>query len=874
MSRLAHLLAASTILCSVPAIVNAQETSEVQPNSNGVPVITPQEGGVYFRVPLETDTTAPNQPYVWNQRNTACSTQCGTGTKTVGYQCNDTATGTAVSNSFCTSTLGAVPALQTQACTVYSGCAYTWVRPPVSTVVTAIGSNPVGTATCGQVQATYSPYCQRSDGTVLSSADNNYCANSAGYPVGETPGSDGFGYNRTEIRTNSCLAGDFEWRVGNWSGWSSTCSDASTQTRSVTCVRKFDGSAQADSFCSAVAKPETTQTQGVYSTCAYGWRTAPSWSAWTSPSGFDPLCSADATRVRAVWCQRSDTAAPAAPGTTVADSFCSASGTKPSATETGNYAGCTFSWTTGPWSAWSIAGTNTGVAGTVTATRTRSVNCMRSDGTVAGSASCTGAAPGATESYALTTAAWSAWSSTCSDAATRVRSATCQFTSGSPATTTSVATSSCSTVGIVIGAPSETAGVYSGCSYTWVFGRSSPNDGLGWAVNPANYGETSQVATRGVWCNRSDGTTMGNNSNCETGATNGYPGWRLQLNVAWSGPSGTCTSSATSSQIAQSCQRWDGAAVDISQCTSAGLGGQTRNIGAVYSGCSYSWNAGAWSPWSVTNGGLNASRSRPVGCRRSDGADVADSFCSATGAKPATSETLAWNVGTYGAWSSTCSTSSIRTRSVTCINGSGTTQSDTVCNSAGMAKPATSEGPTTITSGCTNANTAPSGTCTADAASPTGYSRPATCTATSTNGTPISVPWTQCQGTAVGKMFTNGKAVCPTPITFSCYYWWPTTPPRSSHREHWLRWGTSGYPTTQHWKICLLNDPTQEKYDQNGLAPWGPGGVPIVQERYGSQRWFYQGQVYTGRTPVCAQNWANRTGPGWFDNIVGMETCN
>lgn len=762
MSKLACLLAASTMLCSVSSIAHAQTTApDVQPNGNGVPVINTQPGGVYFRVPLENETAPVNQPYTWNPANSSCSTQCGAGTKTVGYQCNEVATGSVVANTFCTAALGAVPATQTQSCTVFSGCSYSWITPPPSVVPTAIGSNPVGTTTCGQVQASYQPYCQRSDGTVLSSADNNYCINAPGFPASEQPGSDAFGYNRTEIRTNGCTASDFEWRVTNWSGWSSTCSDAATQTRSVTCVRRFDSSAQPDSFCSAVPKPAASQTQGVYSTCAYGWRTAPSWSNWTSPTGNNPLCSADATRVRAVWCERTNTAAPAAPATTVADSFCSGAGARPASTETGNYAGCTFDWVAGNWSAWNISAPNNGSAATVTATRTRTMTCMRSDGTVAGNASCAGTMPGTSETYTLNTGNWSAWSSSCSNAATRSRSITCQFTSGNPTSTTSAANSACSNVGIVIGGASETSGQYGGCSYNWT--------------------------------------------------------------------------------------------------------------------------AGNWGGWSVTNGGLNASRSRSVSCLRSDGSSVADSFCNA-GTRPAANESLAWSVGGWSGWSSQCSTAAIQTRSVACLDGGNAAQADSVCTSAGMPKPGTVNGPTTITSSCGAAIVNPGGTCTNDPASPTGSSRPATCQVSTDNGGSVSVSWTQCQGTTTGRMYTNGRQVCPGTVTFDCYYWWPRTPPLSSHREHWLRWchegGSCGsYPTSGQYKICLVSGYsagrplTQEEWTAFNLYGGLYSQTPIVQERFGSQRWLYMGQVYNGLKPTCTQNWNNRTGPGVTDNIIGMEKC-
>jgi hypothetical protein len=91
-----------------------------------------------------------------------------------------------------------------------------------------------------------------------------------------------------------------------------------------------------------------------------------------------------------------------------------------------------------------------------------------------------------------------------------------------------------------------------------------------------------------------------------------------------------------------------------------------------YSGCGYSWNVGGWSGWSSTCSS-SATRTRSVSCRRSDGSTVHDAFCST--ARPSANEVSAQYGGcsfsaSYGTWSS-CSSGGEQTRSVTCTRSDG-----------------------------------------------------------------------------------------------------------------------------------------------------------------------------------------------------------
>src|SRR3546814_6769693 len=85
--------------------------------------------------------------------------------------------------------------------------------------------------------------------------------------------------------------------------------------------------------------------------------------------------------------------------------------------------------------------------------------------------------------------------------------------------------------------------------------------------------------------------------------------------------------------------RSDGAAVAASECTARGIAlTPTSETSPQYGGCGYSWITGAWGGWSSTCS-ASATRTRSVSCQRSDGAIVADGNCA--GGKPATSEVSA-----------------------------------------------------------------------------------------------------------------------------------------------------------------------------------------------------------------------------------------
>ncbi len=402
-----------------------------------------------------------------------------------------------------------------------------------------------------------------------------------------TWGGAGYTYSWQIGAWPGCGGGTGTWSYSPWSPISgcgavtqtrsASCNPdalSAAQVRTVSCTRN-DGVTVADSLCPG-ARPADTQsctptsgfscgTQAALSqstqltdTCAYEWLPGP-WSASSN------TCSASATQTRTVSCRRSD-------GTTVADASCNA-GTRPAVSQTvGDFSGCTYTWQPGGWNA-CVGGAGTwsytpwlpaSGCGTVSQTRTaacnadadsatqdRSVTCLRSDGTPVADSSCMGPKPAITQTctpssgfscgpeagtsqsvlltdictYSWQIEAWSSWSSQCSESATRTREVRCLRADG-----VFVADTSCTAAR----APSsETSGVFTGCTYSWIsggFGECSGGSArwvAGQWLPATGCGATEQTRTltctvdansgsrtQSSVCRRSDGVTVVD-SNCD-----------------------------------------------------------------------------------------------------------------------------------------------------------------------------------------------------------------------------------------------------------------------------------------------------------------------------------------------------------------------
>lgn len=206
------------------------------------------------------------------------------------------------------------------------------------------------------------------------------------------------------------------WTTGAWT-WVSdaaTCSSAARQVRTVRC--EVAGTPVGDERCTD-ARPVDVQHVERNDGCSYEW-TAGQWSDAAA-------CATDSHGERRVSCMATD-------GRVVDDAKCDA-GQRPDAVREGAVlAGCSVDWSVSDWSAYS---TTCGAA----ATRTRGATCQiivpaaanvdtddsacvkrkpdLVEGPLANYAGCT---------YAWKVNNWGGWSSTCSSAATRSRTVTCQ----------------------------------------------------------------------------------------------------------------------------------------------------------------------------------------------------------------------------------------------------------------------------------------------------------------------------------------------------------------------------------------------------------------------------------------------------------------
>ena len=440
------VFAATTILAMmVPGMASAQSTPA-------------------FRVPLGSAPTSSNvaATYAWLEQIGNCSTTCGTGTRTTSYQCQNIAEydyagagyGLPEATSMCTSTIGASPSDVGSTCTVYSGCGYDWVKPPVEQKAIPLDSNPTGRIGCGYVNQKFSPVCQRSGGSggtiTMAAGDHRFCsADRPDYNEVAAGVPDALGYDRNVVQTNVCAPQDHDWMQSGFGSWSSDCSTNATRTQVVSCKRRFDGktygtAAEEDTRCSA-GRPAASETSARYGSCSYSYSYG-TWSGWSSGcdtsatrdrtatcmrsneggspvaesectsrsiakeavretsaqygsctyayrtgnwSGYNSSCSANASRTRDVWCERSN-------NDRVADSECSAKGlAKPVGSESAaQYGGCTYSWAQGGFGAWSSGCS-------ANATRTQAVWCRRDvDGATVSDASCTAPRPASSQTSA------------------------------------------------------------------------------------------------------------------------------------------------------------------------------------------------------------------------------------------------------------------------------------------------------------------------------------------------------------------------------------------------------------------------------------------------------------------------------------------
>ena len=457
------------------------------------------------------------QPPAWSAGGYgAWSETCGTATRTRTVTCVSPTDGATLSESSC-SAAGPKPAT---AETSYqtSGCSYSWTPGRYGSPAPA----------CGNTTMSRTVTCRRSDGQ---DADPALC-DPATKPVTEAGATD-YGL---------C---SYSWTADPWSAPSTTCGTA-TQTRAVSCLRS-DQSTVADSFCSqAGARPVTSQSSYQTSGCGYSWDTG-EWSGLVAACG-------PTVENRSITCERSD-------GQAAPDASCPA-GTRPIDQRPGtSYATCGYAWEAGSWSAPSrTCGTST---------RSRTVSCLRSDGSTVSDDSCTGQRPETSETIADFSTCSYQWQYTAfgetapaCGPSVRTRTATCLRQDGTTVD------------GTLCGAQEALSKPYddfSACTFQWSAGS--------WST-PSACGQTTR--TRTVTCTRSDSTTVDadqcdggsrpSTSEAVTDTTACQYSWVQTAFGEW----GACAGGSQSRTVTAECRRSDGTVAADGLCQSARPSSESR----------------------------------------------------------------------------------------------------------------------------------------------------------------------------------------------------------------------------------------------------------------------------------------------------------
>lgn len=169
----------------------------------------------------------------------------------------------------------------------------------------------------------------------------------------------------------------------------------------------------------------------------------------------------------------------------------------------------------------------------------------------------------------------------------------------------------------------------------------------------------------------------------------------------WGNWSSTCSKDATRSR-GVACVRSDGSTVEATKCSGTGARPAATEQAVVESDCSHVWVPTEWSTQEQSCGG-EVTETRTYSCQRADGEPADASLC--TGAPPETSRRVVnhdscqhtWREGSWSDWSSTCSTSSRRTRSVVCTREDGSPGDSSKCDASSRPN---DEETTEILTGC------------------------------------------------------------------------------------------------------------------------------------------------------------------------------
>lgn len=297
-------------------------------------------------------------------------------------------------------------------------------------------------------------------------------------------------------------------------------------------------------------------------------------------------------------------------------------------------------------------------------------------------------------------------SATCTDSARQTRTVTCQDG------TAEVDVARCTAAKPEL---TQTVARTDGCTYAWTPIVYTPYD------SSCADAATRTVTTPAI-CKRSDQKTETDETKCGT-----KPVPELTKAIydscttdwvqgGFGNYSSTCSRSAVKTQTVQ-CQRFGGTSTAVVQdealCTKT-KPSTTNDPVDISTGCSYRWDTPSdWTTWTSTCS-TTANRTRTVNCLRSDNTiETNQALC--TAAKPSLSETgnlagcvNSWQASGYGAYNSRCSAAASRTQTVTCQRSDGAPLPDASCDSATMP-PRTDPTTVTLLDQCFKVDWAPGG---------------------------------------------------------------------------------------------------------------------------------------------------------------------
>jgi len=420
---------------------------------------------------------------------------------------------------------------------------------------------------------------------------------------------------------------EFTWVPSAWSAQGQACGEEVTETRTVSCQRTDGEPAESDAFCTDDL-PALERQEMNYDTCSHEWVPG-EWTDW------DSTCSTAASRERDSRCVRED-------GEFVDPKNCDPSSRPIGEEEKEILSGCTHDWVSGEWSSPNACSAN--------AVRTRSISCRRSDGTLADESLCQGSRPIDQEpiaDYSGCEYEWevtnrTGWSSTCSAAATATQTSVCKRSNGDE-----VDASYCE--GQARPPASIVSANYTGCETEWAYGEwsdwdsaCSPDamrerDAECYQIRPEPQGLTS---VEDQTCNISERETvreeMAIYSQCPASWEYGDWGW----NGVVGAKSSSCSTKPLQTRTAV-CRKIgvSGERETVSNGECVGSPETTLELKADLSGCNYEWindSENDWTPWSGTCS-PSATRTRPVACQRDDGEIVNDEMCD--GPKPESLQT-------------------------------------------------------------------------------------------------------------------------------------------------------------------------------------------------------------------------------------------